>query len=293
MDARLQRRVQRYGWDKAAACYEQYWARQLKEPQDRVLALADLREGEHVLDVACGTGLVAFQAAERVGPGGRVVGTDISEAMVDRIRAAARERGLSQVTAERCDAEELGLGAATFDVVLCALGLMYVTDPGRALDQMHHVLRAGGRAVVAVWGARAHCGWAELFPIVERQVASEVCPLFFQLGNGESLHYALTGARFTDIEVERIATTLSYDSDESACGAAFAAGPVALPYSRFDQATRDVVHREYLESIAPYRQGTGYQIPGEFVIARAVKQDDIETSAPDGSGEPPSAHPPG
>jgi len=78
--------------------------------------------------------------------------------------------------------------------------------------------------VVAVWGARSECGWAELFPIVERRVASEVCPLFFQLGGGDAMRYALTAAGFTGVEVERIATTLAYDSGESACGAAFAGG---------------------------------------------------------------------
>lgn len=276
MDPRLQRRVQRYGWDKAASCYEEYWGKQLAVAQDRLLTLAELADGESVLDVACGTGLVTFPAAERVGPRGRVVATDISDAMVERIRKTARQRGLSQVTAERRDAEELEPGGATFDAALCALGLMYVADPVKALEQMHDALQKGGRAVVAVWGPRAQCGWAEIFPIVERRVASEVCPMFFQLGTGDSLHYALTAARFIDVEVERIMTTLSYDSAESACGAAFAGGPVALPYSRFDQATRDEVHGEYLESIANYRHGTRYEVPGEFVIARGEKEEDIE-----------------
>jgi ubiquinone/menaquinone biosynthesis C-methylase UbiE len=268
MDARLQRRIQRYGWDKAAAYYEQYWARQLDVAQARVLSLAELRAGDDVLDVACGTGLVTLAAAACVGSGGRVVATDISDAMIAHLRDAAVRRGLTQITCQRSDAEELDVGAATFDVALCSLGLMYVADPVRALARVHHALRQNGRAVVAVWGPRAHCGWAEIFPIVERRVASEVCPLFFQLGAGDSLRYALTAARFSDIEVERITTTLSYDSGESACGAAFAGGPVALAYSRFDMPTRNEVHEEYLASIAAYRRGAGYDIPGEFVVAR-------------------------
>jgi ubiquinone/menaquinone biosynthesis C-methylase UbiE len=271
MDPRLQRRVQRYGWDKAAAHYDQYWARQLEPAQDRVLAMAGIREGESVLDVACGTGLVTFRAAESVGPRGTVVATDISDAMINRVNAIAAERAMSQVTAERRDAEEIGQRDGAFDVVLCALGLMYVADPLRALQQMYRVLRPGGRVAVAVWGARSQCGWAEVFPIVERRVASDVCPLFFQLGGHDALQYALTRSAYSDIDVVRIATTLSYDSAESACGAAFAGGPVALPYSRFDAPTRDAVHAEYLESIAAYRHGDGYDVPGEFVVARATK----------------------
>jgi len=269
MDARLQRRVQRYGWDKAAASYEQFWARQLEPAQARLLELAELALGERVVDVACGTGLVTFQAARRVGPTGSVIATDLSEAMVDRLRAEARRLGLSQVTTQRVDAEELGLDRASCDVALCALGLMYVVDPVAALREMRRVVRADGRVAVAVWGAREQCGWAEIFPIVERRVASEVCPLFFQLGNRDALRYALDAAGWGDITVERMTTTLEYDSAEAACGAAFAGGPVALAYSRFDAPMRAEAHAEYLSSIARFRRDAAYAIPGEFVLATA------------------------
>jgi hypothetical protein len=68
--------------------------------------------------------------------------------------------------------------------------------------------------------------------------------------------------------VERIPTVLEYASADDALGAAFAGGPVALAYSRFDDATRADAHADYLASIAPFRAGEGYRIPGEFVVAR-------------------------
>jgi hypothetical protein len=125
--------------------------------------------------------------------------------------------------------------------------------------------------VAAVWGARRHCGWAEIFPIVDRRVQSEVCPMFFQLGTGSALASTMRGAGFADIVEHRIETTLEYDSADAAVGAAFAGGPVALAYSRFDDATRSSAHEEYLASIAPYREGTRYLIPGEFVVVRGVR----------------------
>jgi ubiquinone/menaquinone biosynthesis C-methylase UbiE len=271
MDARLQRRVQRYGWDKAVPHYERYWADQLAPAQSRLLSMAQLAPGERVLEVASGTGLVTFRAAREVGPGGAVLGTDLSDAMVLHLREEARRRRLDQVTVARADAEDLDIPSASCDVALCALGLMYVADPVVALREMRRVLHDRGRAVAAVWGARAQCGWAEIFPIVERRVASEVCPLFFQLGGGDALRYAFDAAGFSKVTVERMTTVLAYDSADAACGAAFAGGPVALAYSRFDASTRDGAHAEYLESIASYRQGTGYAIPGEFVIARGEK----------------------
>lgn len=269
MDARVQRRVQRYGWDKAAAYYERFWARQLEPAQRRMLQLAALTPGERVLDVACGTGLVTLPAAEAVAAGGSVLATDISDEMVRSVRDAAAARGLGRVTAQRMEAERLELPDGAFDAALCALGLMYVPDPLQALREIHRVLRPGGRVALAAWGARDHCGWAEIFPIVERRVASEVCPLFFQLGTGDALAFNLETAGFEGITVERLSTTLEYESGADACGAAFAGGPVALAYARFDERQREEAHAEYLTSIAPHRRGEGYVVPGEFVVGLA------------------------
>ncbi len=271
MDPRLQRRVQRYGWDRAVDHYERHWARQLEPAQRRLVDMAALRTGEQVLDIACGTGLVTFSAAEDVGTEGKVLATDLSGEMIDAIRTDATERDITNVAFERMGAEELDLADESFDVALCALGLMYVPDPMQAMREMHRVLVSGGRAVAAVWGARANCGWAEIFPIVDSRVSTEVCPLFFQLGTGASLEAAFQGAGFVDIAADRFATLLDYPSEEEALGAAFAGGPVALAYSRFDERTRDEAHAEYLASIEPYRNGRGYRIPGEFVVVRGTK----------------------
>jgi hypothetical protein len=134
---------------------------------------------------------------------------------------------------------------------------------------MRRLLRPGGRAAAAVWGARRKCGWAEIFPITDARVASEVCPMFFHLGTGDMLARAFEAAGFTEVRSERLSITLSYASAEDALAAVFCGGPVALAYSRFDEATRRAVHAEYLESIAAYRTGDGYAVPGEFVVAAA------------------------
>lgn len=267
MDPRLQRRVQRYGWDTAVGTYERGWRAQLAPAQRAMLAMTDLRPGERVLDVASGTGLVSFMIADAVGAEGSVVGTDISGGMVEAARRIADDRGVGNATFERCDAEGLPFPAASFDAVVCGLGLMYVPDPVKALTEMRRVLRPGGRAAVAVWGARANCGWAEIFPITAARVASEVCPLFFRLGTRDVLARTFEEAGFADAGLRRLRTMLTYASVAEALDAAFRGGPVALAYSRFDEATKRAVHHEYLESIAGFRVGGGYRIPGEFVVA--------------------------
>jgi len=271
MDARLQRRVQRYGWDRACEHYERTWRDQLRPAQIFLLEMAAPSRGERVLDVAAGTGLVSFPAAARVGTTGEVVATDLSQVMVDTLSRDAESRGLAHLKAMRMDAEQLSFDEASFDVALNALGLMYVPDPDAALREMHRVLRPGGRAAAAVWGARAGCGWAEIFPIVDARVQSEVCPMFFQLGTQDLLERQFEQAGFTDVVSHRLRVTLDYDSEEAALGAAFAGGPVALAYSRFDDDTREAAHAEYLASIAAYRHGAGYRIPGEYVITSGRK----------------------
>ena len=269
MDPRLQRRVQRYGWDRAVVAYEAGWRDQLEPAHSLMLDMAALRPGERVLDVACGTGLVSFRAAQAVGAKGAVVGTDISGEMVEKARLGAVLRELAHASFERGDAESLPLPDAGFDAAVCALGLMYVPDPVRALCEMRRLLRPDGRAAAAVWGARRNCGWAEIFPITDARVASDVCPMFFHLGTKDMLARAFEAAGFADVRSERLATTLCYASPEEALAAVFRGGPVALAYSRFDAATRRAVHAEYLASIAPYRSGGGYEVPGEFVVAAA------------------------
>ena len=272
MDAKLHRRVQRYGWDLAAQRYGPLWCRQLSPMHERVLARAGLRPGERVLDAACGTGVVALAAAVQVSLLGEVRGIDLSGQMVEEAQAAAWDRSVTNASFERMDAEGLRFAPGSFDVVLCSLGLMYMPHPDVALREFARVLRPGGILVASVWGERARCGWAEVFPIVDAEVQGEVCPLFFSLGQGESLAWHCSNAGLDLTQKERLRDWLEFEDDEAACGAAFVGGPAALAWSRFDAAVRDRVCTRYREAIARWRRGNGYRLPGEFVIVTARKR---------------------
>jgi ubiquinone/menaquinone biosynthesis C-methylase UbiE len=271
MEPSLQRRVQRYGWDKASGHYETYWQKQLYPAQQKLLQLADIKAGDKIIDIACGTGLVSFPAAELTGEKGFVLANDISGKMVETGTTMVKQRKLSNISFQRMDAEELDVEDDSYDIALCALGLMYFPEPLKAIKEMCRLLKPGGHAVVAVWGQRKNCGWAEVFEIVDRRVASEVCPMFFNLGNEGTLQQYMSAGGFTNISVEKINTVLNYSSGEEACGAAFLGGPVALAFSKFSDDVKKEVYKEYIESIKSFKKTDGYHVPGEFVVAIGFK----------------------
>ena len=266
----MQRRVQRYGWDLAAGTYESLWRASMAGPHAALLGSAALAPGERVLDLACGTGLVTLPAARAVGPSGQVIGVDIAGRMVDALRQRAAADGLLQVAAARMDAEQLALPDGSVDVVLCALGLMYLPDPEQALREIKRVLRPGGRTVLAVWGERARCGWAPLFGIVDAEVRSEVCPMFFGLGQGSALSRLCRSVGLSVCSDQRLTGTLDYADGRKACDAAFEGGPVALAWQRFDEPTRERARARYLDAIATWQQVGGYRVPAEFVVVSAT-----------------------
>ena len=173
---------------------------------------------------------------------------------------------LPNVRTARMNAEALEVADAEFDRAVCALGLMYPPDPLQALREMRRALRPGGRATATVWGERRHCRWAEIFEIVDRQVRSEVCPMFFALGAREALHLDFERAGFVDIEERRQFETLEFPSERSLLDAILLGGPIAIAVSRFSDDQMHRVSEEFLASVSEFKSPAGgYGIPGEFV----------------------------
>lgn len=110
-----------------------------------VIEMADVSSGHSVLDAACGTGIVARTAAQRVGPDGRVVGVDLNEAML-----TVAERVCPGVEFRRADITALPFDDATFEVVLCQMALMFFPDRVAALREMGRVVKPQGTVVVMV-----------------------------------------------------------------------------------------------------------------------------------------------
>ncbi len=123
------------------------------EATERMLEAAGLVPGNHVLDVAAGTGDQSILAARRVGPGGSVLATDISAEMLGIAAHVAKLEGLTAITTRVMDAEHLDLQDNAFDAVICRLALMLIPNRKLALREIRRVLKPGGKLAALVWSA--------------------------------------------------------------------------------------------------------------------------------------------
>ena len=211
--------------------------------------------GHTVLDVACGTGVVAAAAAERVGPSGAVTGVDINPGM---IAVAARTQGVRWA---RANAARLPFPDGGFDRVLCQAGLQFVPDRLGALREMGRVLRPGGRVALLVWRALHHSpGFAALADALQAVVGPEAAAVMrapFVFGDDpRPLVTLLDSAGFGDVDVQARAGTVRFASVEAFVRCQRAASPLA--------AHVDVRHEPDLIAYVAARA------PAEFPIEAAV-----------------------
>jgi ubiquinone/menaquinone biosynthesis C-methylase UbiE len=150
----------------AAENYEKYFVPVIGHPFGTdLIRHAALQPGDHILDVACGTGIIARLAAERVGPTGAVSGLDVNVAMLSVARSLP---SAIPITWYETVAESVPLPDDSFDVVLCQFGLQFVQGRSAALHEMHRVLKPGGRLFISTPMPNA------FFDVLDRAIAQHV-----------------------------------------------------------------------------------------------------------------------
>jgi len=153
----------------AAENYEHHFVPAIGGPvADVSIEVASPRAGERVLDVACGTGVVARRAADAVGPRGAVTGLDLAADMIDVARRAPAPAE-PRIDWHVGDAARLPFPDGAYDVVVCQMGLMFMSDKDAAVAEMRRVLAPGGRAVVVTPGAIQ-----PPFEIMERAIVEHI-----------------------------------------------------------------------------------------------------------------------
>ena len=258
-------------WQSAAAG----WEREREAVQAALAPLTDwmlerlaAQPGQTLLELGAGTGETGLLAARLVDPGGRVILTDRSTAMLEAAERRARELGLSNVELRALDMEAIDLPEAAVDGVLCRLALMLVPDTAAALAGIRRVLRPGGRLIATVWDAVERNPWAPaLWEVVERMTdlppARPGGPGMFSLGDAGRIEALLADAGFREIAVERIAIEWRYDDFESYWRTQSSLnGSLSQLLPTLPQEERDLLADAVRKAVERFRSPEGYRAPG-------------------------------
>jgi SAM-dependent methyltransferase len=254
------KRTTRDQWEVAAEAWHR-WAPTLRTwlgpATERMLDLAGVDRGCRVLDVAAGAGDQTLQAASRVGPGGSVLATDISGAILAFAAAEAKRAGHTNVDTRAMDGENLDLRDESFDVVISRVGLIYFPDQQRALGEMRRVLVPGGRVAAIVYATADQNGFFSVPVSIVRRHAKLGPPLPgqpgpFSLGGSGVLEEAFVRAGFRDVKVETMTSPLRMKS---------AAGCL-----RFEQESFGALH-QMMSSLAPAARDTAWNEVGAALEA--------------------------
>ena len=230
-----------------------------------LVALAAPQSGESVLDVACGSGVVARLVAQRVGPSGTVVGLDFNAGRLAVARALPPVPGAA-IEWRQGDALALPFANGTFSLVCCQQGLQFFPDRLKALMEMHRVLIPGGRLALNVWRSIQHNpGAAAMADALERHVSQEAAAFRrspFSFGDGDELRRFVAEAGFRDVIVRPAVKMLHFTSaDEFVCRYASGVAPLAKMVAQTRDSARAAVLAEVNMTLRPYVGADGLAIP--------------------------------
>ena len=198
-----------------AESYQRFMVPSLFEPWSfHLIQRANPQLGERVLDIACGTGIVARNVAPHVGSQGIVIGLDVNPDMISMARAAA-ERDQLAIEWRISPAEQLPFPDESFDLIFCQFGLMFFTDRHKALKEMQRVLETDGRVVLSVWqGLERHPFYQTLHDVSSRLLGKSAVQTVFSLGDSNELRKLLTDAGFQQIEIEPLSIIARFPNAE-------------------------------------------------------------------------------
>jgi ubiquinone/menaquinone biosynthesis C-methylase UbiE len=183
------------------------------EATQRMLQAAGIGPGDHVLDIAAGTGDQSILAAHMVGSTGNVLATDLSAEMLKVAANLAQQEGLTNLTTQVMDAQQLTLPANTFDAAISRNGLMLIPQPQKTLQEVWRVLKPGKKFAVLVWShPERNPHFSIPLNIIKKYVPTFTGPSVFALADPTVLEQAFKAAGFHDIATETISLHLHMPS---------------------------------------------------------------------------------
>ena len=258
-----------YGGNPAAN-YEHFFVPAIGAPfAADLIRLAALRPGERVLDVACGTGVVARLASQQVGATGTVAGLDVNPGMLAVARSATPP-GLP-VEWHEASAEAMPLPDASFDVVLCQMGLQFMPDKPAALREMRRVLARGGRLILNVPGPTPR-PFTIMGEALARHVGAEAAGFVdhvFSLHDTAEIQDLVSGAGFHDISVQSDTKTLRLPAPEAFLWEYVHSTPLAGAVAQVDDERRGSLERDVVTRWQEFVEDRALVLQVRVVVATA------------------------
>jgi ubiquinone/menaquinone biosynthesis C-methylase UbiE len=262
------------GWHRRDALL----ARGAAPVTERMLDMAGIRTGHHVLDIASGVGEPSLTAAKRVGASGRVVGTDLTDTMIDYARHKAELQGVTNIEYHCVDGETLDFPASTFDAVTCRWGLMFMPEPTACLELVHGVMKDNARLAVACWTAPDQNPFVSLLMQVlanhmELPRPPPGTPGIFALADPQRLQQVIESAGFRNVVLESVEIDVVEVENGQQYWEAMSdlAAPVMTLVNQLDTATRKAYASEVIAAAERLRQGDTLRMRGTTWVASAEK----------------------
>lgn len=268
-------------WDRAASAWYRWGpllSRWLGPATRMMLDRAEISSGSRVLDVAAGAGEQTLTIAQRVGPVGQVLATDISPAILRHLDDSVTRAGLTNVTSLELDGERLdSLDAGGFDAVVSRVGLIYFPDQQKALSGMRHVLSPGGKVAAMVYSTAEKNPFFSVPVSIIRRRAGLPPPLPgqpgpFSLGAEGVLDKAFADAGFREVEtlcvdapvkLESAAECLRFEKESF--------GALHQMLSGLPEKEQEAAWEEIQVSLEEYEDSNGFSGPCELVVTVGTK----------------------
>jgi ubiquinone/menaquinone biosynthesis C-methylase UbiE len=257
-------------FDGAAGLYDATGPSIFRHFGVRLVDLMTLAPGACVLDVGTGKGAVLIPAAQRVRETGRIIGIDLSSAMLEETERTARGAGIANYELHKMDAEHLEFPDASFDAVTCGFSLFFFPAMDAALGEIYRVLKPGGQVGISMWGkAPFGNGWKILAEHFSAYGAVLKMPQRVAY-TPENIQALITPLGFIDVHTHAETSEIVYAREEDWWNFQLTLGSRAAILG-MDQDTRGRFKEEYLAKVRPFYQADGLHLPAPVIYALARK----------------------
>jgi len=235
---------------------------------------AALRNGDRILDVGCGTGIVARYAFKSLGESGHITGVDVNKIVLEKAREICRPN-VTPIEWKQGNVTALPFSDTKFDVVLCQQGLQYFADRLSALNEIYRVLVTEGRVVFSVWRSIEYFPfYSALHGALEQYVSAEAASMLasaFTLGDSMQLKALFESAGFKNIDICLIIKQMRCSPLEDFLIGGFVASPFANDILALEKSKREKMFQMIQNSISNYIDDHGLAAPMECYVVSAIK----------------------